>query len=231
MKRAWIDLRVVGVFVAVVALAGCFGPTTPPLDDGGPAVPDFSQLSVQQLSGAGHEILNGNQSYTAYANSLETLLWADDIYPLLLDWSTDKPASYSYPASQPFYDVTWSQDGSTFTWEIDDGELIYTVTVEDTGTGFSVTVTESTTILLSGTVSYDGAEGNVELGDYDGRTATYDWGASDQSGYDIRIEITWSDPQQTFDDTMTIHSTLDGSTGTYEGEENGDAYGPISWPA
>ena len=218
MKRTRIGLRVVGVFVAVVALAACFGPTSPPLDDapvgdGGPAVPDFSRLDVQELSGTGHEILNGNQSYTAYTNALGTLLWATDLYPVLVDWSTDKPSSYGYPASQPFYDVEWTQDGSTFTWRITDGELNYTVTVEDSGNGFSVTVTESSTTLLFGTFTYDRTEGNVELGDYD-----------------IRIDITWSDPQQTFDDTMTIYSTLDGSAGRYEGEENGDSYGPEFWP-
>lgn len=235
MKRTRIGLRVVGVFVAVGALAACFGPTSPPLDDapvgdGGPAVPDFSRLDVQELSGTGHEVLNGNRSYTAYTNALGTLLWAADLHPVLVDWSTDKPSSYGYPASQPFYDVEWTQDGSTFTWQITDGELNYTVTVEDSGNGFSVTVTESSTTLLFGTFAYDGSEGDVELRDYDGRTATYAWGASDDPDYDIRIDITWSDPQQTFDDTMTIYSTLDGSAGRYEGEENGDSYGPEFWP-
>lgn len=221
-------VTIVVVVTSALALAGCFGPTAPPLDDG-PAVPDFSRLEVQQLPGDGHQTLYGNRSYTAYTSAVDTLWWVGSVYPVLVDWSTDKPSSYSVPGDPP-YEVTWSQTGSTFTWEISDGEVTYTVAVEDTGTGFAVTVAESSTTFLSGTVSYDGMEGSVELSGYGGGTATYSWGSSDETGYDIRVDITWSDPQQLYDDTMTVHTTLDGSAGFYEGEENGDSYGPFYWP-
>lgn len=233
LVRRFVTMMV--IVAAALALAGCFGASpVPPPEDGdgsqGPVAPDFSRLEVEQLPGDGHTVLYGNQSYTPYTNAVNMMWWATEVYPVLSDWSTSKPSSYSV-SGDPTYEVTWSLSGSEFTWEISGGEVPLTVTVEDTGAGFAVTVSESSTTFLSGTVSYDGLEGSVELNDYGGRTATYSWGPSNETGYDIRVDITWSDPQEAYDDTMTVHSTLDGSAGFYQGEENGDSYGPVSWPA
>ena len=96
----------------------------------------------------------------------------------------------------------------------------------DTGSNYQLTVRESGSLLMDGTIAYNGTTGSFTVYGDSVPLYSYAWQPSSLVPYDWRItaELTTSEPS-----SITIDTTTDGSMGRYSGLDNGDSFGPTTW--
>jgi hypothetical protein len=244
MKR----VRLAAVGAVVIVLSGCFGAGLTPDADTGADTVDFSQIEVWTLDGKGgnegHDFLyslSGGEGL--YSEAFDDLWWAELVFPVVNDWSTDSSASYVYTDSAPDLDVAWSEANGVYIWDISHAEGEYSISVStgDETLAFSVTIDGTET--MDGSISVDGLSGSgVLVGE--SKNYNYSWGSSVSPGYDITLEIEEVIPSAPAASSspslvvmappsprlMTIDTVFDTSFGEYSGTDSTGGEYSGDWP-
>ena len=205
------------VLLSAVVLAACGGAGAGDSSESGP---DFSTLQFPTLVGVAEEEF---YSFTdppdpngLYAQSMSAA-WYLYLFSFLQEWTQDKPNPYTFEDVE----ISWSQSGSTWCWTIDYGEGSLKFCITDTGTSYELTLTESETLLMAGTLTYDGETGSVTL--YAEPTnLSYAWQSATSAPYDLRITVTNLDAA--YSTFLIVEVQEDGSQWRYTGETLADPY-------
>ena len=217
-KNGWV--RTLGVvLVSAVVLAACGGAGA----GGDESSPDFSQIALISVpaTSTGGEILSGEGGADPYINAMGIASGFSGLFGVFADWAPDKPASYSYDG----FTVEWSQSGNTWCWTITGPEIDFEFCVTDTGSNYQLTVRESGSLLMDGTIAYNGTTGSFTVYGDSVPLFSYAWQPSSLGPYDWRITAEYL----SIDSSITIDTTTDGSMGQYFGQDNGDPFGTDTW--